>query len=50
MGHNKKMDVVADLISDEAVEFDQHRDNFSMEPSHYIEYYQTAHPNFAYPG
>ena len=49
MGHDKKMDVVADLISDEGVEFDQHRDNFVMDPSHLTEYYETTRANFAYP-
>ena len=48
MGHNKKMDVVADMISDEAVEFDQHRDNFSVEPSHFVEYYDNAPANYEY--
>jgi len=42
------MEIMADYISDDAVEFDQHRDNFSMEPSHYLNYYDTAPQNYRY--
>ena len=48
MGHNKKMEVVANLVSDEAVEFDQHRDNFSMEPTDFLDYYEHAPANYFY--
>jgi len=49
MGHNKKMEVVANLTSDEAVEFDQHRDNFDFAPTHFYDYYETAPKNYEYP-
>jgi len=39
MGHNKKMEVVCNLISDEAVEFDHHRDNFDFGPTDFYDYY-----------
>jgi hypothetical protein len=42
------MEIMANYISDEAVEFDQHRDNFSMEPSHYLDYYDIAPQNYRY--
>ena len=48
MGHGQKMEVVADMMSDEAVEFDQHRDNFSMEPSDFLDYYDNAPANYEY--
>jgi intergrase/recombinase len=49
-GHANKMpmEIMADYISDDAVEFDQHRDNFSMEPSHYLDYYDVAPQNYRY--
>jgi len=50
MGHNKKMEVVANLVSDEAVEFDQHRDNFSMEPTDFLEYFENGPKNYDYDG
>ncbi|KAH0848751.1 putative phytanoyl- dioxygenase protein [Fonsecaea pedrosoi] len=42
------MEIMANYIADDAVEFDQHRDNFSMEPSHYLDYYDTAPQNYRY--
>ncbi|OAP55488.1 hypothetical protein AYL99_10461 [Fonsecaea erecta] len=42
------MEIMANYIADDAVEFDQHRDNFSMEPSHYVDYYDTAPQNYRY--
>ncbi|KAJ9499175.1 hypothetical protein H2202_005332 [Exophiala xenobiotica] len=42
------MEIMANYISDDAVEFDQHRDNFSMEPSHYLDYYDIAPQNYRY--
>lgn len=48
MGHNKKMEVVANLVSDAGVEFDQHRDNFSMEPTDFQDYYDIAPANYHY--
>jgi len=48
-GHNKKMEVVADMVSDEEVEDFQHRDNFSFAPSHFTEYYDSAQGNYKYP-
>lgn len=44
----KKMEVAANYVSDEAVEFDQHRDNFSMEPSHFRDYYDWCPQNYQY--
>ena len=42
------MEVVANLASDEAVEWDQHRDNFSMEPTDYLDYYDDCPQNYDY--
>ncbi len=44
----KPMEIMANYTSDEAVEFDQHRDNFSMNPSHYLDYYDIAPQNYRY--
>jgi hypothetical protein len=42
------MEVAANYVSDEAVEFDQHRDNFSMEPTHFLDYYDWCPQNYQY--
>lgn len=42
------MELAANFVSDDAVEFDQHRDNFTMAPTDYLEYYDTAPANYQY--
>ncbi len=48
MGHGQNIDVVAGLTSDEDVEYDQHRDNFSLGASHFYDYYDRAPKNYQY--